>query len=167
MSDKKNIKDFLDKIFPKPDLEKCTIKTVSGRIYDINDESVLSFRNKHYLLCVNEFRIPSIRPFIEYLISGEILNSVWNRGGYGGGYGELGFQTRDGERVELSGNHGVSEIIEGIRDEKFDVSEVLHDLAVLYRGSGSEPKEERKEFYEKIRDIIKNGLTVDVLVEEE
>jgi len=162
MGDEKSIDKFLEIIMPNLNPDDYKVCEVQGLDYDMDNQSVLSFRDKNFRAFVNEFYIHSIKPFIEYLLSGSILTSMWNHGGYS----SLKFKTREGEEKQLSGNHGMSEIIDGIRDGKFDVSEVIHDLAVLYRGSGQESKEEREQFYKKIKDVIKEGITVEVLVEK-
>lgn len=161
---KKDMESFLDTIFPRLDPNEYEFRVVKGRIYDINEERVLSFRDKDFYACIEEFSSPySIKPFIDYLISNEPLATEWNFGGYG----EYKFTARDGRNVTLLGNHGITDIIAGIRDGRWDPSDVLHDLAFFNIVAGTDPKDERLSFRDEVRDMIKNGFTVTVLVKKQ
>jgi len=141
----------------KEETKKVVIK---GRKYDIDNERVLSFRDEFFYLCLKEFHSYGIKPFIDYLISEKPLDTKWNMGGYG----VIEFITKDGRNVTLCGNHGMTEIIARIRDGQWDPSEVLHDLAFFNIAVGIDSKDDRLSFRDDVREMIKNGFSVTVLV---
>jgi len=135
-------------------------KIINGRKFDISNERVLSYKDKSYYMRFNKFKPYQIRPFIDYLLSGIILEWEWNSRG---GYNTLKYDNSRGEHKELSGNHGLTEILKGIENGRWNPSEVLHDFIVFYRGCSfcdDSTKEERMKLYNEVKDLIKLGYSV-------
>jgi len=133
-------------------------KQIRGRKYDVEEKRALSFEDKSFLNCVNEFRPSQLRQFIEYILSGSTLDWRWNARG---GYNDIQYMDRKGNEIKMMGNHGMTDILKGIEEGRWDPSEVVHDLAILYRGSAFEPKTERQRYYKEVAEIIREkGVTV-------
>lgn len=138
-------------------------KKINGRKFDIDKERALSFRDKAYYARFQEFKPHQFKPFIDYLMSGIILDWEWN---LRGGYNDLDYVNAKGEKKTLEGNHGVTEILQGIDEGRWNPSDVLHDFAVFYQGCNfcdESSKEERQKLYQEIKVLIQKDFSVELI----
>jgi hypothetical protein len=139
------------------------IKTIDGRNFDIDKERVLSFRNKTYYYYFKEFKPYNIREFIDYLMSGDILDWEWN---CRGGYNTIRYTSSSNKEIVLHGNHGMTEILYGFEYGTLDPSEVLHDFIVFYLGCNfcdESTIEDRQQLYIKVKNLIEEGFSIKVV----
>jgi hypothetical protein len=138
-------------------------RTVYGLRFDADREEALSWRDKSFCPYFQEFKPDQLRPFIDYLMSGTLLDWEWNSRD---GYNDLSYENANGEEKSITGNHGLTGIIKSIEEGRWNPSDVLHEFVLFYRACNfcdETSREERQELFQEVKALIQRGFYVEVV----